>query len=219
MDDDIRLANNIAYFFKKNGLVVETINTGKQGLNSALNEEYDVIVLDWMLGDIDGPQICQQVRAAQITTPIIFLTSRAQVEDKVQALELGADDYLTKPFSLQELLARVKALIRRTDKSNPVQSIIKIKNIEIDTNKCQVKVDQKLVELSPKLYGLLEYMARNQCQVLTRNDIIAHVWDQNAELFTNNIDVHIKNLRKSLKDKDNQIVKTIRGKGYMLCPE
>jgi DNA-binding response OmpR family regulator len=219
VEDDNRIAQNIKLFLKNSSYSVDIANTGKEGTSKAKVEEYDLIILDWMLGDTTGPDVCKELRASEIKTPILFLTAKSQLEDKIDAFEIGADDYLTKPFHAEELLVRVKALIRRsyTETSSP---IVKLGDLEIDTNSAVVTRDGQLIELSPKLFSILEYLALNHDKIVSRTEILEHVWDENANYFNNTVDVHIRYLRKKIDDPfPTQLIKTVKGKGYMLCSQ
>ena len=174
--------------------------------------EYDLIILDWMLPGGSGLQICKDARKEGITTPILVLTGRSDTVDKVSALDLGADDYLVKPFSFEELLARVRALLRRPHESLPVR--LQVGNLTLDTATRKVYRGKKEVDLTVKEFSLLEYFMRHPNQVLNRNQILDHLWGFDFDSFSNVVDVHIKNLRKKLKLNDTLV--TIRGIGYSL---
>lgn len=217
VEDDKILGENLQELLEAEGYVVDRVITGQEGSNKAIVNEYDAIILDWMLGDIDGDEVCKNIRNKEIKTPIIFLTAKDQIEDKINGLDIGADDYMVKPFEIEELLARLRTLIRR-NYNKTLQTVISIGQLSIDTSKSEVSIKNQTVDLSPKAYALLEYLALNKEAVVSRADIIEHLWDDNVDLFSNVIDVHIKNIRKAFKkfNADFQI-KTVKGKGYMLC--
>lgn len=221
IEDDERLAENIEFFLNKNSVETVRKSSGREGLESAKTNTSDVILLDWMLPDINGPEVARLIRDSLVKTPILFLTARSQIEDKVYGFESGADDYLTKPFNLQELLVRVKALSRRKSVDTEVElNKITIADLVIDKNKCEVKRAGKAISLSPKLFQLLEFLVNHKDKVMSRTEIVDNVWDQNADIFTNNVEVHIKNLRKQIDNSfKKKLIKTVRGQGYMICSD
>ena len=217
IEDDVRIAINIKKFLVKENFLITHVKNAEDALFQAETETYDVIILDWMLPDQDGPSICQTLRSKLNTTPILMLTAKSQIEDKVEGLASGADDYLTKPFSFEELLARIKALIRR--KSGVTQSpLIVVNDLVIDTNLNQVKRSGKLIDLSPREYSLIEYLAINKNKTVDRMSLLHHVWGEDIDVLSNTIDVHIRYLRKKIDDNfEKKLIKTIKNKGYLLC--
>lgn len=216
IEDDIRIANNISTYLKeKASFSTQIAPTFEEAEFLLSTEDYDGIILDWMLPDGDGLELLKILRGKQITTPVLLLTAKSQVEDKVAGLEQGADDYLTKPFALEELLARVKTIIRRKELSS-ANPLITVGNIKIDTNARIVHAGEKQIDLAPREYELLEYLALKQNIALSRQDLLDHVWGEEVDPFSNTVDVHIRYLRKKLKGDEN-LLKTIKGKGYMLC--
>ncbi|MFA6532976.1 MAG: response regulator transcription factor [Patescibacteria group bacterium] len=217
IEDDIRIAANIKKFLIKESFLVTHVDNGEDALFQAETETYDVIILDWMLPDKDGPTICKSIRLKQNTTPILMLTAKSQVEDTVEGLTSGADDYLTKPFSFEELLARIKALIRR--KSGTTQSaIISVNDLVIDTNLNTVKRSNKIISLSPREYSLLEYLAVHKNKTIDRITLLHHVWGEDIDPLSNTIDVHIRYLRKKIDDNfKKKLIRTVKNKGYILC--
>lgn len=216
IEDDTKIADNISEYLKvKANFSTQISNTFEEAEFLLSTEDYDCLILDWMLTDGDGLELLKIARNKEITTPIIMLTAKSQIEDKVTGLEYGADDYLTKPFALAELLARIKTLIRRKSlaSANPV---IKIGDLRIDTNTREVRFKQEIIELAPREYELLEYMAIQKNVTLSRQDLLEHVWGEEVDPFSNTVDVHIRYLRKKL-EKGNILIKTIKGKGYLLC--
>lgn len=217
IEDDKKIADNIKKMVGSINIVADTANRGEDGLYQAETEDYDVIVLDWMLPDTNGINLCKTLRKKGNKTPVLFLTAKSQLEDKIEGLEIGADDYLTKPFAMEELLARIKALIRRKSDSL-VSPIITIKNLTINTNTCEVHIKENSINLSPKEYAVLEYLAFNKNRVVGRMEILNHVWGDNIDLFSNTVDVHIRFLRKKIEAPFGlKLIKTIINKGYMLC--
>ena len=177
----------------------------------ASSEEYDVIVLDLMVPKMDGMEICKKLRIEENHTPILMLTARGELSDKVEGLNSGADDYLVKPFAFEELLARVKALARRPKLTNNEE--LKINNLTLNTNTFEVKKDGKNVELSRKEFALLEYLMRNSGKVVSKENIIAHVWDYESDILPNTVEVFIGYLRGKIGE---DLIKTIRGFGYKI---
>ena len=173
--------------------------------------------MDWMLPKKDGIEVCKAVRAQGIKTPILMLTARFDTTDKVNALDMGADDYLVKPFSLEELIARIRALLRRPQVALP--TILKIQDIELDLSTRRVTVNSKEIKLTVKEFALLEYMMRNPNQVINRNQILDHLWGFDFDSFSNVVDVHMKNLRKKLNNRKNKVLETVRGIGYKMRVE
>jgi len=217
IEDDERIAENIKKLLKNSGFQTTIAQNGEEGFYQAETETYDVIILDWMLPDQDGIEICKKIRKKNNTTPIIILTAKSQLENKIEGLNVGADDYLTKPFEGQELLARIKALIRR--QSGKTQSpLIKIGRLEINTNTTAVKLNGNIITLAPKEYALLEYLAVNKGKVIDRITLLHHVWGEDIDEFSNTIDVHVRYLRKKIDDKQKKkLIQTVKNKGYMLC--
>jgi len=215
VEDEKKIANFIERGLKEEHYIVDIAYDGEKGLFLAEINAYDLIILDIMLPFKDGLSICRELRSKKIATPILMLTARDRVEDKVLGLDLGADDYLAKPFEFEELLARVRALLRRkeTDKS----TILKIADLELDQLTHKVKRAGREISLTSKEYTLLEYLMLNANQVVTRTMISEHVWNEDFDSFTNVIDVYIKYLRNKIdKDFKRQLIHTIRGTGYTL---
>ena len=190
------------------------------GLSSALGEEYDLIVLDRMLpGLIEGLDITKELRANRIQTPILMLTAKDQIADRVAGLNAGADDYLVKPFAFEELLARIRALLRRPQEQ--LDSILKLNDLTLNTVTYEVRRNGRLVELSAKEFALLEYLLRNQNRTLAKSNIISHVWDYDADVLPNTVEVYVGYLRNKLDKPFHgpSLIHTVRGFGYRLGVE
>jgi DNA-binding response OmpR family regulator len=207
----------------KRGLIaeryaVDVIANGREGLEYAEAYPYDLILLDLMLDGLSGIEVLQRIRRNNQFVPVLVLTARDSVEDKVRLFENGADDYLTKPFAFAELIVRVKALLRR----GPVNrsSTLRIGDLELDRLTQQLKRHGKRIELTAKEYSLLEYLMQNPDRVLSRNMIIEHVWDQSFDGITNIVDVYVRHLRSKIDDgSDARMIRTVRGTGYMIRSE
>jgi len=218
IEDEPVIGQNIVERLSSDLYNVEWINSGISGLNRALFETYSLIILDLLLPEIDGFAILKKIRAAGVTTPVLLLTALGDTGSKVKGLDSGADDYLTKPFAMDELTARVRMLIRR--KTNLPTSLIKIRDLSIDTAKREIFRDQLEIYLTPKEFQILELLAYNKNRAVSRLTIAEHIWQENYDTMTNFVDVHIKNLRRKIDSESPvKLVKTIRGLGYMLADE
>ena len=216
IEDDLSTLNFIKKGLKESGHIVDAFSNGNDGLDAAYLGEHDVIILDRMLPEIDGLTIVTKIRNNKITTPVLFLSALGEVNDRVKGLKAGGDDYLTKPFSFSELIARVEALNRR---QNPKSEIDILKADDLLLNKKTRKVTRNsvLINLQPQEYKLLEVLMENSNEVITRTMLLEKVWDLHFDPQTNIIDVHISRLRKKIdKDHDVQLLHTIRGAGYSL---
>jgi len=211
VEDEHRVATSIKKGLAQEKYATDVVFDGKMGLDLALGEDYDLIILDLMLPGLDGLQICTTLRKRNIQTPILILTARGQIEDRIKGLDSGADDYMIKPFSFEELLARVRALTRRP--KNHLGSMLVAGSLKIDTITYEVRVQEKPIALTNKEYSVLEYLARNMGKIITKDQIINHVWDYDSNVLQNTVEVTVKNLRKRLGT--NQI-QTVRGFGYKL---
>lgn len=211
VEDQNELAENIKTYLQLDSFHVEVTTSGQEGYERILEETFDGIILDLNLPDKDGMEICREVRNHGITTPILMLTARSAKDSIITGLTTGADDYITKPFDMEVLSARIKSAIRRS--RNQPNPLLTFKNIIVDTNTKSVKKDDQEVRLSPKEYLLLEYLLLNKNKALDRESIIEHVWGEfDALMFSQTVDVHISYLRKKLS-KDT--IKTVPG-GYMI---
>ncbi|ASW00949.1 MULTISPECIES: heavy metal response regulator transcription factor [Paraburkholderia] len=214
IEDELKTAAYLKKGLEESGYAVDVANDGPQGLILALEEEYDVIVLDVMLPGMDGWTIVKTLRTTR-TTPVLFLTARDDVDDRVRGLELGADDYLVKPFAFVELLARVRTLARR---GPPRESeLIKVGDLEMDVNRRRVKRGGTRIDLTPREFSLLQLLARRQGEVLSRTQIASYVWDMNFDSDTNVVEVAIRRLRTKIDDNfPVKLIHTVRGVGYVL---
>jgi len=210
---------DIASFIKKGleaeNFVVDVALEGEKGRFLALTNEYDLIILDIKLPDMDGIEVCRMIREKKKTVPVIMLTVKTDVKSKVEALNIGADDYLTKPFAFEELLARIRALLRR--EKTTIGDTLKMADLVLDTKSHSVQRAGRPIDLSKKEFVLLEYFIRNPGTVLTRSMILEHVWDMNADPFTNTVDVHVRLLRKKIDEGHRRkFIRTVHGYGYKL---
>ena len=215
VEDEHKIAGAIKRGLEQEHYAVDVAFDADSGLSMALTEEYDILILDRMLpGLIEGVDIAKEVRANGIHTPILLLTAKDSVEDRVTGLNAGADDYLIKPFAFEELIARVHALLRRPHEALP--SLLKIDNLEMNLSTGIVRRMGKVVQLSAKEYALLEYLLRNQNMVLSKQQIISHVWDYDADILPNTVEVFVGYLRNKLERpfKGQHLIHTVRGFGY-----
>ena len=213
IEDEKRIADNLKMGLEAHRFAVDVAYTGNEGYNLAIEFDYDIIILDLMLPDIEGEEICRRLREEKIDCYIIMLTAKREVENIVDGLNYGADDYLTKPFEFNELLARLKALLRRTSKDK--ENELNAGDVKIDIDREQVFSGDKEIKLTKKEYMVLEYLIRNKGQLISRNQLLEHAWDRNVDIFTNVVDSHIKNLRKKLRDSSN-ILESVYGSGYRI---
>lgn len=216
IDDEPYLLEKLVSVLTSEHYTVETADDGKAGLEKIWNDTYDLILLDIMLPGMNGLEILSEIREAKISTPVLMLTAKGDIDDKVAGLNLGADDYLAKPFSLAELLARVRALIRRGSTGSPV---IEAGYIRLNTVNREVTKDGENLTLTTKEFALLEFLLHNRGRAISRFTLAEHVWGDNFDPFSmsNFIDVHMSNLRKKLKTSDQeQLIKTVRGFGYLI---
>lgn len=215
VEDDKSIAHFVGKGLRENYFAVDMAYDGEEGLYLALNERYDLLILDIMLPKMDGVEILKSIREAGISTPVVFLTAKDAQRDIVEGLNLGADDYMVKPFSFNELLARVRAILRRA-KAERV-SELKVADLSMDLVAHKVFRGGKRIDLTPKEYALLEYLMRNEGQILTRTMISESIWDYHFDSLTNVIDVHVYHLRNKIdKGFKPQLLHTIKGVGYVL---
>src|SRR5215212_5645380 len=215
VEDEHKLAAVIRRGLEEHGYAVDVAYDGDDALGMAEMEPYDLIVLDIMLPGIDGLTVCRRLRSGRRNMPVLMLTARDTVDDRVAGLDSGADDYLVKPFAFRELLARVRALLRRDGLSK--DPVLRLGNLEVDTVTHEVRRDGRPVELTSKEYAMLEYFMRNPNRVLTRTQIAEHVWDYDFMSMSNVIDVYVRYLRRKLgDDQEPRLFRTVRGTGYQL---
>jgi two-component system, OmpR family, response regulator len=220
IEDDRRLTRLVSSVLEDAGMVVDVAHEGDSGLEMALRGIYDVAVVDWMLPGRDGPAICRAVRAARLPTALLLLTARSQVEDRVQGLDSGADDYLCKPFAFEELLARLRALGRRFAVVSGDPSELRVGDVVMDLRALTARRGDARLDLSRTEWELLEYLLRHPHQTLSRNQILDHVWSYDSDVLPTQVDVYISYLRRKLHRRGAQDpIKTVRGVGYRLDPE
>lgn len=216
IEDEHKIANAIKRGLEQESYAVDVCYDADDGLSSALAEEYDVIILDRMLpGSMDGVGVCQAIREEAKHTPVLFLTAKDQIRDRVAGLDAGADDYLVKPFAFEELLARVRALLRRPHTTE--STILRVDDLVLDPAQFAVERAGKTVNLSRREFALLEYLMRNQNRVLSKENIMNHVWDFDADILPNTVEVYMGYLRNKIEKpfKGKQLIHTQRGFGYV----
>lgn len=219
VEDELKIANAIARGLRQERFAVDVCEDGEEGLNNALVDEYDVIVLDRMLPNVDGIEVCRKIREATIKTPVIMLTAKAQIKDRVEGLDAGADDYLVKPFSFEELLARVRALLRRPQDCADV--VLKVADLTLDPANFKVHRRKMPIKLSNTEFALLEFLMRNEGQIQSKDKIISHVWDFDADILPNTVEAHIGSLRRKIDAESGgkPLIHTVRGFGYRVDDE
>lgn len=222
VDDEENIAELISYNLTSNGYKVIIANNGNDAVKLAVEEKPNLILLDLMIPGKDGYDVCKDIRSnSEIrNTPIIMLTAKSEEFDKILGLELGADDYITKPFSVRELLARVKAVLRRFSISEPENNILVFGNLTADFDKREILVNDKKLDLTLKEFELLEILIRNKGKILTRDTLLDKIWGYEYIGETRTVDVHIRYLRKKIEldDKNPKLIETIRGVGYRFNP-
>ena len=215
VEDDSVAAELLAKGLREHAYAVDVAVDGRAALDRALMYTYDLIVLDVMLPEIDGLEVCRQIRKRVIAVPILMLTARSGIEERVEGLDAGADDYLPKPFHFSELVARIRALLRRGPVLGP--SVQRVADLSIDTRTRRVERNGQRIELTTKEYALLAYLTRRRDQVVTRTEISEHVWDEHFDPTSNVIDVYVQRLRRKVDDGYAQrLIHTWRGAGYVL---
>ncbi|PWB78868.1 MAG: DNA-binding response regulator [Candidatus Methylomirabilota bacterium] len=218
VEDDRKAARVLKQGLAEEGVVVDVAHSGDEGDYLASTNEYDLIVLDWLLPGKDGIQLCRDLRARGLSMPILMLTARDALQDRVKGLDTGADDYLVKPFAFAELLARVRALLRRG--AGPRPAVLRIADLVIDPVSHRVTRGDAPVKLTTKEYTILEFLARRTGQVVTRTTLGEHIWAHEFDNLTNLVDVHISNLRKKIDASSSvPLIHTVRGRGYRLGEE
>lgn len=217
VEDEHKIANALKRGLEQESYAVDVCYSGDEGLDLAETEEYDLLILDLMLPEIDGITLTKTLREHKNHTPILILTAKGDVSEKVEGLNSGADDYLTKPFSFEELLARVRALSRRPQ--NTLSSTLAVSDLTLDTITFEVVRANKTIQLSSKEFALLEYLMRNGGKIVSKDQIIHHVWNYDSDILQNTVEVYIKYLRNKI-DKpfphQKQLIQTVRGFGYKM---
>ena len=217
VEDEQRLAYLLRRVLLEERHSVDVAHDGTTGLDLALSDTYDVVILDIMLPGMDGIEVCQQMRAERIMSPVLMLTARGSVEDRVTGLNAGADDYLTKPFAMEELLARINALLRRRDQHFDENPRLVVGDLTLDLVGHEARRDGRVIELTAKEFALLEYLMRHQGRVLTRTQIVDAVWRYDMEALSNVVDIYIHYLRDKVDQGfSKSFIKTVRGVGYKI---
>jgi len=215
IEDEVKTGDYLKQGLGEAGFVVDLARDGMDGLHLALSDSYDLVVLDVMLPSLDGWQVLESLRRAGKEMPVLFLTARDQVTDRVKGLELGADDYLVKPFAFAELLARARSLLRRGKTKEP--ELLHVADLELDLLRRRVVRGGRRIDLTAKEFGLLELLMRRQGEVLPRSLIASQVWDMNFDSDTNVIEVAVRRLRAKMDDDfEPKLIRTVRGMGYVL---
>jgi two-component system response regulator ArlR len=216
VEDELNLSRFIELELTHEGYEVTLSADGEDGLNKALDYDYDCILLDLMLPELNGLEVCRRLRKTK-STPIIMITAKGETYDKVIGLDYGADDYIVKPFEIEELLARIRVILRRTMIEEHTSSVINVHGISIDSSAYRVTIDDTELELTKTEYELLYLLAKNMGIVLKREQILEHVWGYESEVETNVVDVYIRYLRNKLKPFDKHtVIETVRGVGYVI---
>lgn len=217
VDDDEQLQQQLKKVLEEQRYAVATANDGQKALEAVSQGTFDLVVVDIMMPNVDGLSFLREIREESIDVPVLMLSARGATEDRVKGLDLGADDYLSKPFSIDELLARIRALLRR--KNNQADSVLKAGDISLDTTTRAVTKAGEPVELTPREFAILEFLLYNKNRIVTRYSMAEHVWTDEFDPFSmsNFMDVHIKNLRRKIDDSArDRIIETVRGMGYMI---
>ncbi|MDD5622597.1 MAG: response regulator transcription factor [Actinomycetota bacterium] len=218
IEDEKSLLKIITRRLKEEGYSVDAVTNGRDGENYIYSTDYDCIILDIMIPVVDGLTLLRRIREKKISTPVLLLTARDSIEDRVVGLDTGADDYLVKPFSFDELLARVRALLRRQKEKRDI--VLSLGDLKLDTVTREVKRGDRSIELTSKEYSILEYFLKNKNRVLTKSQIAEHVWNYDFEYNSNIVEVYIRYLRRKIdEDFKNKLIHTIRGGGYVLRDE
>jgi heavy metal response regulator len=214
VEDEKRIADFLCRGLEGAGYAVDAAPNGSVALDLTHSCDYDLVILDLMLPDMDGLQVLERIRSRKVGPPVLILSARGALDDRVRGLEQGADDYLVKPFAFVELLARVRALLRR---GQPTPERLQVADLSLDCIRRKVTRGSETIELAPKEFGILEYMMRNKGRPLSRTMIVEHVWDMDYDGLTNIVDVYIRHLRSKIDDRFVQkLIQTVRGIGYMI---
>ncbi|MDQ4001397.1 MAG: response regulator transcription factor [Actinomycetota bacterium] len=220
VEDEARLARLIARVLGEEGYGAETVEDGRSALRLALAEPFDLLIVDWMLPDLDGIQIVRRLRSAEISMPVLMLTARSQIEDRVHGLDAGADDYLPKPFAFAELLARVRVLLRWPREEKQADSVLTAGDVTLDPVRHVVWRGGQRIDLSAREFALLATLIQRPGQVFTRSILLDTVWGGSEDVYTNVVDLYVSYLRKKLdRDDKPSHIRTVRGVGYILDPQ
>ncbi len=220
VEDEHKIAASLKKGLEQENYSVDVSYDGIEGYDLASSEEYDAILLDLMLPGMDGVSICKKLRENKLNTPILMLTARSELEDKVNGLNFGADDYITKPFSFEELLARLRAVLRRPKVSEP--QILTCGDLELDPQRFEVRRNNIKIDLSKKEFALMEYLIKNKNKIVTKEQIISHVWDYDSDILPNTVEQHIRYVRNKIDvpfKNSVPLIHTVRGFGYKLVEE
>jgi DNA-binding response OmpR family regulator len=218
IEDDRKAARLLSKGLQEEGFVVDVASSGEGGEEQAALNEYDIVILDWLLPGRDGLAVCRALRGSGNSTPVLMLTARDSVADRVSGLATGADDYLTKPFAFDELLARIRALLRRSRSVQP--AVLRVADLTLDPVTRRVARGALVVTLTPKEYAILEVLMRHLGQVVSRTRLAERVWDEASEVLDNLVDAHVSHLRKKIdREAGVPLIQTIRGVGYRLGPD
>src|ERR671912_117018 len=219
VEDEEKVAQMVTQVLREEGYAVETVGDGRSGFARALDGSFDLLIIDWMLPERSGIQIVRGLRAAEIGVPVLMLTAREQVEDRVEGLDAGADDYLTKPFARQELLARVRALMRRPHTGSS-ETTIRVGDLTLDPVRHVVRRGDERIELTAKEFALLATLVQRPGQVFTRSVLLEAVWGLPGEAYTKSVDLYVSYLRKKLdREGETSRIRTVRGVGYTFEPQ
>ena len=217
VDDELSLLEQLQQTLQRERYTAETASDGEKALDKIFETSFDLIILDIMMPKIDGLSVLRNIREAEIDTPVLMLTAKGDIEDRIKGLDLGADDYLPKPFSLDELLARIRSLLRRSGSQS--ESILKLKDLQLDTVSREVTKGGTHIDLTPREFSILEFLLYNKNRAVSRFNLAEHVWGDDYDPFSmsNFMDVHIKNLRNKIGDTGKRnIIRSIRGVGYII---
>ena len=215
VEDEQSMADAIALGLTRNGYAVDTVYDGEAAIEAVDIDEYDLIVLDLNLPKVDGLDVCRHIREKNLPVGILMLTARSATDDRVKGLDLGADDYLIKPFHFAELLARIRAILRRESIQREV--VHKEGNLTLNPNNMQVLFKDKPISLTAKEFGILEYLLVNKGKIISQEELLEHIWDSNADMFSQTVKVHINNLRKKLDAAGaSNLIQTVKNKGYLI---
>lgn len=217
VEDELSLGDYIKKGLSEAGFIVEHKTTGLDGYHALMTEDFNVVVMDVMLPDVSGFELVSNYRAAGNTTPVLFLTAKDDLSDRIKGIEIGGDDYLTKPFAFAELLVRIKSLLRRANQTDYASTVLQMADLKMDIAKRSVHRDKCSIKLTAKEFALLQFLLEHQGEVLPRSVIASQVWDMNFDSDTNVIDVAIRRLRSKIDDDfENKLIHTVRGMGYKL---